>query len=80
MAVFKNCKKLGTLDSEDPLKKIRVRFDDPPLTRKENKRLSTYLLERKTRDYLLNYMNYDMQIQMPRVIQRQSINLKRVSY
>ena len=45
MAVIKNCKKLGTLDSEDPLKKIRVRFDDPPLTRKENKRLSTKLYE-----------------------------------
>ena len=26
MAVIKNCEKLGTLDSEDPLKKIRVRF------------------------------------------------------
>ena len=45
MVVIKNCKKLGTLDSEYPLKKIRVRFDDPPLTRKENKRLSTKLYE-----------------------------------
>ena len=45
MEVIKNCKKLGTLDSEDPLKKIRVSYDDPPLTRKENKRLSTKLYE-----------------------------------
>ena len=40
MGIVKNCKKLANLNEENPLRKIYVRFDDPPLTRKENKRLS----------------------------------------
>ena len=45
MAIIKNCKKLGTLNVGNPFKKIYVRFDDPPLTRQENKRLSDKLYE-----------------------------------
>ena len=40
MEIVKNCKNLATLDERHPLRKIYVRFDDPPLTRKENKRLA----------------------------------------
>ena len=40
MGIIKNCKKLGGLDEGHPFKTVRVRFDDPPLTRKENRRLS----------------------------------------
>ena len=45
MAIIKNCKKLGTLNIGNPLKKIYVRFDVPLLTRQENKRLSDKLYE-----------------------------------
>ena len=45
MSLINNCKKLGTLNDDDPLKKVRVRFDDPPLTRQENRRLSSKLYQ-----------------------------------
>ena len=52
MEIIKNCKKLNQLPEENPLRKVRVRFDDPPLTRKENKRLSDecYRLKREAEE------------------------------
>ena len=52
MEIIKNCKKLATLAEEDPLRKVRVCFDDPPLTRKENSRLADkrYQLTREAED------------------------------
>ena len=42
-AIMSNCKRLGNLGHTDPLKKIHIKYDDPPLTRRENKRLSDKL-------------------------------------
>ena len=40
MEIVKKCKDLATLEEGHPFRKVFVRFDDPPLTRKENKRLA----------------------------------------
>ena len=52
MDIIKNCKKLATLEDVHPFRKLRVRFDDPPLNRKENHRLSEklYQLAKEARD------------------------------
>ena len=43
MAIIRNCRKFKDLDKNDPIRAIFVKFDDPPLTQAENKRLSDKL-------------------------------------
>ena len=48
--IFRGCKKFKDLHEENYLKKIFIKNDDPPLTRQENDRLRTKLIELKKSD------------------------------
>ena len=43
MAILRNSRKLGEINGNDTIRKVFIRSDDPPITRKENKRLSDKL-------------------------------------
>ena len=47
MAILKNSKSLGQCEDTDSIRKVFIRSEDPPLTRKENRRLSDKLRELK---------------------------------
>ena len=55
--IFKGCTKFKTLHEENYMKKIFLKNDDPPLTRKENERLGKKMKELREAEDAANPVN-----------------------
>ena len=55
--VFKGCKKFKGMGQTSHLKKIFIKNDDPPLTRKENERLWNKMKELRDAEDVINPVN-----------------------